>query len=64
MDSPKVGSPAGLCEGCRHVELVTSVHGSTFYLCRLSFEDPRFPKYPVLPVRVCSGYVPSDQLRS
>lgn len=58
MESPKVRSPAGLCESCRHVEVVTSAHGSTFFLCRLSFEDPRFPKYPVLPVAVCSGYVP------
>ena len=28
------------------VELVTSVHGSTFYLCRLSFENPRFQSTP------------------
>lgn len=33
-----------------------SGRGSRFYLCELSKEDPRFRKYPVLPVRVCEGY--------
>jgi hypothetical protein len=46
----------GLCVSCRHVELVTSARRSTFYLCRLSDTDSRFPKYPALPVRACAGY--------
>jgi hypothetical protein len=58
MESPKVRSPAGLCEDCRHVEAVTTSRGVSFFLCRLSFEDSRFPKYPTLPVRICSGYAP------
>ncbi len=33
-----------------------SDRGSTFYLCELSFRDPRYPKYPRLPVVECSGY--------
>ena len=49
--------PAGLCEGCAHVRLVTSAHGSTFYLCRLSFMDDRFPRYPPIPVLACAGFV-------
>jgi hypothetical protein len=27
-----------------------------FSLCRLSKVDPRFPKYPRLPVLECTGY--------
>jgi hypothetical protein len=27
-----------------------------FWRCDLSAIDPRFPKYPRLPVRECSGY--------
>ena len=27
-----------------------------FLQCRLSFTDPRFKKYPRLPVLQCSGY--------
>ena len=46
----------GLCARCRHVEIVQSLRGSTFYLCRLSATDTRFPRYPVLPVRGCDGF--------
>lgn len=27
-----------------------------FYRCKLSDTDPRFPKYPRLPVRQCDGW--------
>ncbi len=46
----------GLCASCAHVEVVSSSKGSTFYLCRLAETDPRFRKYPVLPVITCAGY--------
>jgi len=46
----------GLCASCLHAQRIVSSKGSTFYLCRLSAIDPRFRKYPVLPVRACSGY--------
>jgi hypothetical protein len=38
--------------------MMESDRGSVFLLCKLSFEDARFPKYPRLPVRECSGYRP------
>ena len=46
----------GLCATCAHAEVITSSRDSTFYLCRLSFTDPRFRKYPPLPVLACPGY--------
>jgi hypothetical protein len=49
--------PAGLCDTCRHVAIVTSAKGSRFVLCELSKTDPRFPRYPQLPVRECDGYL-------
>jgi hypothetical protein len=49
---------AGLCAACAHARLITSGKGSTFWLCRLSEHDPRFRKYPVLPVLRCPGYQP------
>ena len=52
---------AGLCERCEHARIVTSPRGSRFYLCRLSATDPRFPKYPRLPVLQCSGFTPVDR---
>jgi hypothetical protein len=58
-ERPDVRRPvgaAGLCGDCQHAEIVTSVRGSNFYLCRLSASDQRFSKYPALPVRSCEGY--------
>ena len=46
----------GLCATCAHVQVVRSSKASTFYLCRLSEVDTRFPRYPALPVRRCPGY--------
>ena len=51
---------AGLCAGCEHLQIVRSARGSEFVLCRLSFSDPRFPKYPSLPVLECAGYCRRD----
>src|SRR5207237_6110552 len=48
--------PPGLCIRCRHARPVTSARGSTFWRCGLSEVDPRFPKYPRLPVEQCSGF--------
>jgi hypothetical protein len=52
--------PAGLCETCANVRIVETRKGSRFYLCTLSEVDPRFPKYPRLPVLLCAGYVRAD----
>jgi len=51
---------AGLCAHCAHARIIVSARGSTFYLCNLSASDPRFPKYPRLPVVQCSGYRPQE----
>lgn len=46
----------GLCADCVHARRIESAHGSVFFLCELSLTDPRFPKYPPLPVVSCPGY--------
>lgn len=53
--------PAGLCESCVNVRVVTSGKGSRFFLCRLSAVDPRFPKYPPIPVLRCLGYASAGE---
>jgi len=58
QQSEPPGDRVGLCASCRFAEIVTSSRGSTFYLCTLSEGDPRFPRYPVLPVTSCIGYEP------
>ena len=47
---------AGLCADCRNMRRVESDRGSIFYMCDLAASDPRFAKYPRLPVIECSGY--------
>ena len=36
--------------------MVRSNRGSTFLLCGLSRADPRFARYPRLPVILCDGF--------
>lgn len=50
---------AGLCASCSHARIIESKRGSRFYLCERSRVDPRFPKYPPLPVLRCIGYEPN-----
>ena len=52
---------AGLCAHCRFCRITQNDRGSTFYQCLKSFEDPRFEKYPRLPVRICDGYRPAGK---
>lgn len=51
--------PVGLCRTCTHTRVIRSDRGSVFYLCRLSFTDPAFPKYPRLPVHACPQFEPA-----
>ena len=46
----------GLCASCQHVKRLYTKGCSVIYLCRLSASDPRFSKYPRLPVSACTGY--------
>ena len=56
-------STVGLCATCQHVRRITSDRGSVFYLCTLSKTDPRFPKYPRLPILTCPGFEESRDSR-
>ena len=56
--------PSGLCARCAHARTVTSGKGSTFVLCGKSAQDPRFPKYPRLPVLRCDGFAPASDTPS
>lgn len=57
---PDLPDPIGLCAACRFARIVRTARGSTFYLCRLAESDPRFARYPRLPVLRCAGYEPAD----
>jgi hypothetical protein len=49
----------GLCAHCAHARRIENRRGSVFLFCELSSRDPRFSRYPPLPVRQCAGYTKS-----
>lgn len=57
-ESPAEVEP-GLCARCRHARVVPGAR-TTFWLCRLSLTDARFPRYPRLPVRRCAGFTEGE----
>jgi hypothetical protein len=59
-EAPQPRTPAGLCDRCRHQELVRT-RRSTFSLCLRSRTDPAYPRYPVLPVLQCAGFAGRDR---
>jgi hypothetical protein len=56
MTSTPLLDRVGLCKICQHCRIVQTAKGSCFYYCGLSEENSNFPKYPRLPVLVCSGF--------
>ncbi|MET0791871.1 MAG: hypothetical protein ABW061_10155 [Polyangiaceae bacterium] len=56
----ELAARVGLCATCRHARRIRSAKGSEFWLCEKSKSDPRFGKYPALPVRACLGFSPAD----
>ena len=64
--SPAGAPHTGLCATCRHHRWISNRRGSSFLLCGRAAEDPRYPKYPPLPVTLCAGYEPgrSDEERA
>lgn len=56
---PTLDPRVGLCSICVHGRRVVSGRGSVFWRCGLSDTDPRFRKYPPLPVTRCPGFEPT-----
>lgn len=51
----------GLCESCAHHRMIENRRGSRFHMCERALTDPRFAKYPPLPVLRCPGYEPVEE---
>lgn len=49
---------SGLCDSCLLQRIVRTGRGSEFSMCLRHRDDPRYPKYPRIPVGACPGYVP------
>ena len=51
----RLSAPPGLCATCEHLRIAASAR-SVFARCGLAETDPRFPRYPPLPVMASLGY--------
>lgn len=51
----RLAVPPGLCATCAHLRFADSGR-SVFARCGLADSDPRFLRYPPLPVTECAGY--------
>jgi hypothetical protein len=54
----------GLCLTCQFSRVIVNDRGTRFYFCERSKTDPRFPRYPALPIVTCAGYVPAPDTGS
>ncbi|MFL6196569.1 MAG: hypothetical protein ACJ75H_20475 [Thermoanaerobaculia bacterium] len=54
----RLPAPPGLCATCEHLRLMASSRG-VFVRCALAETDPRFLRYPPIPVVVCPGHQPT-----
>ena len=52
------GLGVGLCADCRHARRIANRRGSSFLLCARAAADPRFVRYPPIPVLRCPGHQP------
>ena len=53
---PRPDPRVGLCAGCRHAVRQPGREGAVFWRCALAERDPRFVRYPPLPVLACDGF--------
>ena len=52
----EIDPAVGLCAHCRFARVQTTARGGRFWRCLRSDDDPRFPRYPRLPITACPGY--------
>jgi hypothetical protein len=52
---------AGLCATCTQALVRPTRRGTAYLRCARAADDPRFPKYPRLPVSSCTGYEPGAE---
>lgn len=46
----------GLCASCAYAIRQEGTRGASFWRCLRAEDDPRYRRYPPLPVRECPGH--------
>jgi hypothetical protein len=55
LDNPRVG----LCAACAHAHVIRHPRGGPdYWRCTRADTDPRYAKYPRLPILRCPGFQP------
>jgi hypothetical protein len=54
------GEEVGLCGRCRHARVTRGRGPQRFWRCGRSDSDPRFARYPGLPVSRCAGFAAGE----
>lgn len=52
----RLGADPGLCGGCAHANLTVTKRDTAYLRCLRAESDPRFLRYPRLPVGRCPGF--------
>jgi hypothetical protein len=55
----RLGAEPGLCRECRHPKLNETRRGTVYLRCTRAEWDTALPRYPRLPVTVCTGFEPA-----
>ncbi len=58
---PRWGTHPGLCVSCANARVVKGAQ-SVFWMCALAAFDPRYRRYPALPVLSCAGHTAGQPL--
>lgn len=48
--------PAGRCRSCLYARVVPAKANDAYYFCERSVDDPRYARYPHLPMLTCDGH--------
>ncbi len=49
-------APVGRCLNCLYARVVGTRANDRYYLCERSIDDPRYARYPRLPMLTCDGH--------
>lgn len=53
----EVEARVGLCGSCAHAKRLTTKGGGAVFQCGRAADDPRFARYPRLPMVACAGHL-------
>jgi len=56
MSEERSTTEKGLCADCRHARAIRAASERGYIQCLRSRTDPRYPKWPRLPILSCPGY--------